>query len=108
VVDFRRTYPATVNHPREAEFAARVADDVVGANQVVRGAEPTMGAEDFAFMLRARPGAYLFIGNGDGSHRHAGHGAGPCMLHNASYDFNDELIPIGATFWVRLAEQFLR
>ncbi len=108
VVQFQRTYPATVNHPREAEFAARVADDIVGADQVVRGAEPTMGAEDFAFMLRARPGAYLFIGNGDGSHRHAGHGAGPCTLHNASYDFNDELIPIGATFWVRLAEQFLR
>jgi len=106
-LDFRRTYPATVNHPREAEFAAQVADGIVGVDHVVRGAEPSLGAEDFAFMLRARPGAYLFIGNGDGSHRGVGHGAGPCTLHNTSYDFNDELIPIGASFWVRLAERFL-
>ncbi len=107
-VDFQRTYPPTVNDPGQAEFAARVADGIVGAHNVVRNAEPTMGAEDFAFMLRARPGAYVFIGNGDGAHRDAGHGAGPCTLHNASYDFNDELIPIGGTFWVRLAEEFLR
>jgi amidohydrolase len=106
-VDFQRTYPPTVNHPVQAEFAAGVADSIVGADRVVRNVDPTMGAEDFAFMLRARPGAYLFIGNGDGSHRESGHGAGPCMLHNASYDFNDELIPIGGTFWVRLAQQFL-
>jgi hippurate hydrolase len=107
-VAFQRTYPATVNHPVQAEFAARVADDVVGVGNVVRNVDPTLGAEDFAFMLRARPGAYLFIGNGNGAHREAGHGAGPCTLHNASYDFNDELIPIGGTFWVRLAEEFLR
>jgi amidohydrolase len=107
-VEFRRTYPPTVNHPDQAEFAARVADGIVGAGNVVRNADPSMGAEDFSFMLRARPGAYLFIGNGGGAHRDAGHGAGPCTLHNASYDFNDELIPIGGTFWVRLAEEFLR
>jgi amidohydrolase len=107
-VDFQRTYPPTVNHPAQAEFAASVADGIVGADRVVRNVDPTMGAEDFAFMLRARPGAYLFIGNGDGVHRESGHGAGPCTLHNASYDFNDELIPIGGTFWVKLAEQFLR
>ena len=106
-VDFKRTYPPTVNHPDQAEFAAGVADGVVGAANVVRGVDPTLGAEDFAFMLKARPGAYLFIGNGDGAHREGGHGAGPCTLHSASYDFNDELIPIGGTFWVRLAEQFL-
>jgi amidohydrolase len=106
-VGFQRTYPATVNHPVQAEFAASVADGIVGAGNVVRNADPTMGAEDFAFMLRARPGAYLFIGNGDGVHRDSGHGAGPCMLHNSSYDFNDELIPIGGTFWVKLAERFL-
>ena len=92
----------------QAEFAAGVADGIVGAANVVRNADPTLGAEDFSFMLRARPGAYLFIGNGDGVHRDAGHGAGPCTLHNASYDFNDELIPIGGTFWIRLAEQFLQ
>ena len=54
--------------------------------------EPTMGAEDFSFMLLEKPGCYAFLGNGDGGHREAGHGAGPCMLHNASYDFNDELV----------------
>ena len=106
-VQFQRTYPPTVNHPAQAEFAARVADTIVGAGNVVRNVDPSMGAEDFSFMLKARPGAYLFIGNGDGAHRDAGHGAGPCTLHNASYDFNDELIPVGGTFWVRLAEQFL-
>ena len=66
-----------------------------------------MGSEDFAYMLLARPGCYVGIGNGDGGHREAGHGAGPCTLHNPSYDFNDELIPIGATYWVRLAERYL-
>ena len=106
-VQFQRTYPPTVNHPSQAEFAARVADSIVGADNVVRNVDPSMGAEDFSFMLRARPGAYLFIGNGDGAHRDAGHGAGPCTLHNASYDFNDELIPLGGTFWIRLVEQFL-
>lgn len=66
-----------------------------------------MGAEDFAYMLQAMPGCYCFIGNGDGAHRAAGHGLGPCMLHNPNYDFNDELIPLGATYWVRLAEAWL-
>jgi len=106
-VDFHWNYPPTVNHAVEAEFAAGVADDVVGAHNVHRDLEPTMGAEDFAFMLQARPGAYLFIGNGEGDHRLAGHGMGPCMLHNPSYDFNDELIPLGATFWVRLVQKYL-
>ena len=58
-------------------------------------------------MLLAKPGCYAFLGNGDGGHRDSGHGAGPCMLHNASYDFNDELLPIGSTYWVRLAQRFL-
>ncbi len=106
-VKFDRSYPATVNHTHETEFAASVMDDIVGTRNVVRGIEPTMGSEDFAFMLRAKPGCYVFIGNGDGSHRAAGHGRGPCMLHNASFDFNDELIPLGATYWVRLVEKFL-
>jgi hippurate hydrolase len=105
--EFRWNYPPTVNHAAETEFAAAVMDDIVDAANVVRGIEPTMGAEDFAFMLKAKPGAYVFIGNGDGAHRSAGHGLGPCTLHNPSYDFNDELIPLGATYWVRLAERFL-
>ena len=106
-VEFRRNYPPLVNHAVETEFAATVMDDIVGASNVVRGIEPAMTSEDFAFMLKARPGTYVFIGNGDGAHRIAGHGLGPCTLHNPSYDFNDELIPLGATYWVRLAERFL-
>jgi hippurate hydrolase len=106
-VDFLWNYPPTVNHAAEAEFAATVMDDIVGAGNVVRDLEPTMGSEDFAFMLKVRPGAYVFIGNGTGDHRAAGHGLGPCMLHNPSYDFNDDLIPLGATFWIRLVEKFL-
>jgi metal-dependent amidase/aminoacylase/carboxypeptidase family protein len=78
----------------------------VGPNNVT-AQEPTMGAEDFAYMLQAKPGCYAFIANGDGSHREMGHGGGPCMLHNPSYDFNDDLIPLGATYWVRLAEAWL-
>ena len=66
-----------------------------------------MGAEDFSFMLQALPGAYVFLDNGDGSHRDIGHGGGPCMIHNPSYDFNDALIPLGGTYWVRLAEAWL-
>jgi amidohydrolase len=107
-VDFRWNYPPTINHAAETEFAARVMDDIVGPANVVRDHEPTMGSEDFAFMLKAKPGTYVFIGNGDGDHRAIGHGAGPCMLHNPSYDFNDELIPLGATYWVRLVEAYLR
>jgi hippurate hydrolase len=106
-VNFDRYYPPTVNHAAEAAFAADVAADLVGEANVVRAVEPTMGSEDFSFMLRARPGCYLWIGNGDGSHRAAGHGLGPCQLHNPSFDFNDELLPLGATYWVRLVEKFL-
>jgi amidohydrolase len=104
--EFQRNYPATVNTPAEAEFARRVMAGIVGEENVLVQ-EPTMGAEDFAFMLQAKPGAYCFIYNGDGSHRAAGHGMGPCTLHNPSYDFNDDLIPLGATYWVRLAEEWL-
>ncbi|TSE20175.1 putative hydrolase YxeP [Tepidimonas alkaliphilus] len=105
----RRNYPPTVNHAAEAAFAAEVAREVVGA-EAVHAQEPTMGAEDFAYMLQARPGAYLFIGNGDGAHRAAhgpGHDAGACTLHHPRYDFNDALIAPGASFWVRLAQRWL-
>lgn len=103
--DFNRNYPPTVNSAPEAEFARSVMQSIVGAQQV-DVQEPTMGAEDFSYMLQAKPGAYCFIANGLGGHREAGHGAGPCMLHNPSYDFNDELIALGATYWVRLVEQW--
>lgn len=104
--EFVRKYPPTINSVSEAEFARQVMADIVGVSNVY-AQEPTMGAEDFAYMLQAKPGAYCFIGNGDGMHREIGHGEGPCMLHNPSYDFNDELIPLGGTYWVRLAEYCL-
>ncbi len=102
---FVRNYPPTVNHPAEAEFMREVMAEMVGAENVTPQ-EPTMGAEDFAYMLQACPGAYAFIANGDGVHREMGHGAGPCTLHNPSYDFNDELIPLGGSLWVRLVEKW--
>ncbi|WP_026075575.1 M20 aminoacylase family protein [Noviherbaspirillum massiliense] len=105
---FHRNYPPLINHPEQTAFAVEVMASVVGAENVDAHVEPTMGAEDFAFMLQEKPGCYVFIGNGDGAHRDGGHGAGPCNLHNPSYDFNDALLPIGATYWVRLAEAWLR
>lgn len=104
--EFVRNYPPTINSPAEAEFARKVMTGIVGEERVL-AQEPTMGAEDFAYMLQAKPGAYCFIANGDGQHREMGHGGGPCMLHNPSYDFNDDLIPLGATYWVKLAEEWL-
>jgi amidohydrolase len=108
-VDFRfkRNYPPLINHVEETAFAAGVMRSVVGDAAVNDTVEPTMGAEDFAFMLQEKPGCYVFIGNGEGEHRDFGHGLGPCNLHNPSYDFNDDLLPIGATYWVRLAEAYL-
>lgn len=103
---FERNYPPTINADLEAAFARKVMAGLVGEGNVLKQ-EPTMGAEDFAYMLLAKPGAYAFIGNGDGMHREMGHGGGPCSLHNPSYDFNDELIPLGASYWVKLAEAWL-
>jgi hippurate hydrolase len=103
---FTRNYPPTINHPRETEFARRVLAELVGTHNV-KEFEPTMGSEDFSFFLLQKPGCYFVIGSGDGTHRAGGHGAGPCMLHNPSYDFNDELIPLGGSMWVRLAENWL-
>ena len=104
---FKRNYPPTLNSAAEAAFCRQVMADIVGADQV-QTQEPTMGAEDFSYMLQAKPGCYAFIANGDGDHRAVGHGGGPCMLHNPSYDFNDALLPLGATYWVRLAERWLQ
>lgn len=108
-VDFRfkRNYPPLINHAKETAFAVEVMKSIVGDDKVNPQIEPTMGAEDFAFMLQEKPGCYVFIGNGEGGHRDHGHGVGPCNLHNPSYDFNDDLLPIGATYWVRLAETWL-
>ena len=105
-VYFQRRYPALVNTEAETAFCLEVAREVAGEGRA-RIIEPAMASEDFAFLLQAKPGCYIFLGNGDGDHRHAGHGLGPCMLHNASYDFNDALIAPGASYWVRLAQRYL-
>ncbi|MPS80286.1 MAG: amidohydrolase [Achromobacter sp.] len=105
-VFFERRYPALVNTVAETEFCMQVMRDVVGDERALT-IEPAMASEDFAFLLQEKPGCYVFLGNGDGEHRMAGHGLGPCMLHNASYDFNDSLIPAGASYWVRLAQRYL-
>ncbi|MEO7496066.1 MAG: M20 aminoacylase family protein [Massilia sp.] len=104
---FKRNYPPLVNHARETAYAVEAMTAVAGAERVNSNVEPTMGAEDFAFILQEKPGCYVFIGNGEGAHRAGGHGLGPCQLHNGSYDFNDALLPIGASYWVRLAEMRL-
>ena len=94
---YLRDYPVTRNHERQAAFAASIAAQVVGAERVDDAVAPVMGAEDFSFMLEARPGAFIFVGNGDSS-----------GLHHPAYDFNDEVIPIGTSYWVRLVETALR
>ncbi|MES2245919.1 MAG: M20 aminoacylase family protein [Pseudomonadota bacterium] len=106
-VYFNRSSPPTVNHPAEARFAASVMREVVGDDMVTDNFPAVMGAEDFAHMLLARPGCYAFLGNGDGDHRLDGHGPGPCIIHNTSFDFNDEIIPIGASYFVKLVQRWL-
>ena len=100
-VDYQyiRRYPPTINHPDETEFAAKVAEEICGAANVKRDIPPVMGGEDFSFMLRKVPGAMLWLGNGPGE--------GNCLLHNPHYDFNNEAIPTGVSFLVRLTERFL-
>ncbi|RYE39499.1 MAG: amidohydrolase, partial [Hyphomicrobiales bacterium] len=97
VIRYARGYPVTVNSADEADFAADVATEVVGAERVDRNTPPSMGGEDFSFMLNERPGAYIFLGNGNSSE-----------LHTDTYDFNDEAIPVGTSYWVRLAETALK
>ncbi|MBA4329996.1 MAG: amidohydrolase [Polaromonas sp.] len=98
-VRYERIYPATINSYDEAMFAAGVADSLVGADHVVRDMAPSMGAEDFSFMLQVKPGAYLRIGQG------AENGVGSCFLHNSRYDFNDDILPLGAALHAGLVEQ---
>ncbi len=93
---YERVYPATVNHAREAEFAATVAEALIGPENVVRNLDPSMGSEDFSFMLQAKPGAFARLGQGGIE--------GGCFLHNSLYDFNDAVIPLGAGYLAALAE----
>jgi len=98
--NYRRNFVPTINTPAEAEIAADVARTVVGTENVIGDSRPIMASEDFGYMLQARPGAYLLLGNGEG-------GVGGCSLHNPSYDFNDAILTVGADFWVTLVESQL-
>ena len=91
---YKRNYPVLVNHEREAGVAASVAAEIVGGNRVDADYPPMMGAEDFSYMLEARPGAMIWVGNGDSA-----------GLHHPAYNFNDEVIPVGTSYWVRLIEK---
>ena len=95
-LEYERVYPATINHAAQAEFAATVAEALVGRDNVVRNLDPSMGSEDFAFMLQEKPGAYVRLGQGGGE--------SGCFLHNSKYDFNDAVIPLGAGYLAALAE----
>ncbi len=98
-LEYERRYPATVNTAEEVSISEKVAQKISGSDMVHTSPTPSMGSEDFAFMLQERPGSYIWIGNGDVE--------GSCMLHNPGYDFNDEILPIGATYWVNMAEEIL-
>ncbi|PKO55053.1 MAG: amidohydrolase, partial [Betaproteobacteria bacterium HGW-Betaproteobacteria-19] len=97
--EYRRGYPPTINSAAEAELCTDVAAALVGAGQVDTSARPSMGAEDFAFFLQRKPGAYVWIGNGPGE--------GGCTLHNPHYDFNDDIIPVGVAYWMELVKRIL-
>jgi hippurate hydrolase len=97
--DFRVIFPPTVNDVREADYAAGICAEIVGADSVKRDPALIMASEDFAFMLNEVPGCYINIGNGDGE--------GACEVHNPGYDFNDSALPYGASFFARLIEKRL-
>jgi hippurate hydrolase len=103
-VTYERLYPATLNSPAEAGFAADVAQSLVGADNVVRNMDPSMGSEDFSFMLQDKPGAYLRIGQGAVDASGQG-GLGSCNVHNSRYDFNDDILPLGSALHASLVEQ---
>jgi hippurate hydrolase len=106
-VEFRRASPPVVNHAAETRFAVEVMREIAGEGEVNDQCPAVLAAEDFAHMLRVRPGCYAFIGNGDGDHRLPDHGPGPCIIHNTSYDFNDQIIGVGASYFVRLVQRWL-
>jgi hippurate hydrolase len=107
-IDYRHDYPVLVNHARETGLAREVALDWGGPDVLIDDLRPLMASEDFAYMLERCPGSYLSIGNGNGDGGDGGNGAGGCALHNPGYDFNDDCLAIGASYWVRLAERILQ
>ncbi len=98
-VNYGRGYPATINSEDEAGFAAQIAARLLGEENVITDADPCMGAEDFSYMLQERPGCYIWLGQGDEEHQ--------AMVHNTQYDFNDRILPIGASYWAQLVETAL-
>ena len=97
--EYQQRYPPTINSAEEVETSLKVMNEISDESMINTSPSPSMGSEDFAFMLQEKPGSYIWIGNGDGE--------GSCMLHNPGYDFNDEILPIGATYWVNMAEEIL-
>jgi metal-dependent amidase/aminoacylase/carboxypeptidase family protein len=98
--DYDRRYPPTVNSAAETELCRQAAGAVFGETKVRRDDIPSMAAEDFAYMLQVKPGCYVWLGNGPGT--------GGCSLHNPHYDFNDEILPLGISYWVKLVETVLK
>ena len=97
--EYQHGYPPTINSADEVETSLKVMNEISDESMINTSPSPSMGSEDFAFMLQEKPGSYIWIGNGDKE--------GSCMLHNPGYDFNDEILPIGATYWVNIAEEIL-
>ena len=102
-VDYHWRYPALVNDVQSTRFAREVAAEWLGEEQIIADLQPLTGSEDFSFMLQRCPGSYLIVGNGTGEH----HGTGGCMVHNPGYDFNDAILPVAASYWVRLVSRFM-
>jgi hippurate hydrolase len=103
-IDYKRDYPVLVNTAEETELARQVGTELLGAERVTRQGRPLTGSEDFAFMLEHCPGSYFMIGNGAGE----GEAAHACMVHNPGYDFNDDILPVGAAFWALLTQRYLK
>ena len=104
---FTRQYSAVVNTPACVDQVKEAVRELFG-EETLHEQEPVMPSEDFADYLRTTPGAFFFVGSGDGSHREAGHGDGPCLLHNSSYDFNDACLPMAASVFAKVTENYLR
>ena len=107
-IDYKRDYPVLVNTAAETELARQVGIELLGIERITCQGRPLTGSEDFAFMLEHCPGSYLMIGNGAGEGTDEGAAAHACMVHNPGYDFNDDILPVGAAFWALLTQRYLK
>ena len=107
-IDYKRDYPVLVNTAAETDLARQVGTELLGAERVTRQGRPLTGSEDFAFMLEHCPGSYFMIGNGAGEGTGDSAAAHACMVHNPGYDFNDDILPVGAAFWALLTQRYLK